>query len=96
MLNQNRLGFIQIGVVLTALVVLNLLAVRYEVAKSDERITRAIAAEAAKMRAWELSQSQKPRSASEHSHCFVSGTGQWPEEATTSDCTDDVVPQSTP
>lgn len=96
MLNQNRLSFLLIGLTLVALVALNLLVVRYEVAKSDQRITQAIAAEASKMRAWELSQSQKPRSASEHSHCFVSGTGAWPEEATTSDCTEDFRPNASP
>ena len=96
MVSQNRLALVLVGVALVALVILNLLAVRYEVAKSDERITQAIATEAAKMRAWELSQSQKTRSASQHAHCFVSGTGQWPEEATTSDCTEEVVPNPTP
>jgi hypothetical protein len=96
MMNQNRLALLLVGVVLVALVILNLLAVRYEVAKSDQRITQAIATEGAKLRAWELSQSQKTRSASEHSHCFTSGSGQWPEEATTNDCTEEIVPNPTP
>jgi hypothetical protein len=93
---QNRLA-ITAGAIAFALLILgNFLVVRYEVKGSEERITRAIVTENDKLRAWELSQSQKPRSYTEHSHCFMSGTGQWPEEATTSDCSDDVRPNGSP
>jgi hypothetical protein len=84
------------GLAFVVLAVSNALVVRYEVDKSEARITQAIATESAKLRAWETAQSEKPRSESVHARCYLSGTGQWPEEATTSDCTEDYRPNATP
>lgn len=93
---QNRVGVVSIVLAVVLLAIVNFLVVRYEVRASEDRITRAIAAEDSKLRDWELTQQQKPRSYTEHSHCFMSGTGQWPEEATTNDCSDDVRPNGSP
>lgn len=90
-MNPYRIGLIIAACAFAAFIIASdFLIVQYEDRKSDERITQSIAAENAKMQSWFLSQQDKPHSFNQHSHCYLSGTGAWPEEATTSDCVLDV------
>ena len=94
--NQSRLNLLLGALAFVALVTINILLVKYETAKIEAHIVKAIAAEGEKTRSWELAQSLKARSYNEHAHCYVSGTGQWPQEATTSDCSEDIKPNFNP